>query len=74
MSAYAGLYNCLRDEQETGAYYCQVSHFTLVFQILKFLCLRQSHATFPNALILGIPEVPLFVSYPKNSTIEGPDY
>lgn len=52
----------------------QVLHFTLMFQILKFLCLRQSHAKFPNALILGIPELHLLVSYPENSITEGPEY
>lgn len=74
MSAYAELQDCSRDEQETGAHRCQVFRFTLVFQILKFFCLRQSHAKFPNARILGILELPLFVSYPENSIIEGPKH
>lgn len=67
-------FTTVRDEQETGAHHCQVSHFTLVFQILKFLCWRQSHAKFPNALILGIPELPLSVRSPENSITEGPEH
>lgn len=56
------------------AYHCQVLHLTLMFQILKFLCLRQSHAKFPNVLISGIPELLLLVSYPENSIMEDPEH
>lgn len=49
-------------EKWTGStHWCQVFHFTLVSPILKFLCLRQSHVKFPSALIVVIPELPLWV-------------
>lgn len=51
-----------KTEKWTGSTHCcQVFHFTLVSPILKFLCLRQSHVKFPSALIVVIPELPLWV-------------